>query len=283
MHKYHVSLRSRTDDQARFVTLSARSEVEARIRAEAAELEVVEYDLRADPYLTAADVAKIERDGQFDDRGRVQGLHGRLRGKLHQAAQTQPYEVVAVEPVKLNADHVSRLVDELARMQQDQEAWEQLLQSLKDNGTPLAAVTAVQYGVPKKNQYDGTAVVDWDTDTIKAALLTGYTLNQDTHDFWDDLVATEVAGTGYTAGGATLASKTATYDTASDQVRLDAADTSWGSSTISATDAAVYKSTGTNSTSPVMVAIDFGATVSTTNGTFQITWDSTGILVDDVT
>jgi hypothetical protein len=45
----------------------------------------------------------------------------------------------------------------------------------------------------------------------------------------------------------------------------------------------VYKSTGTGSTSPLISFLNFGADVSTTAGTFQITWDATGIVVIDVT
>jgi hypothetical protein len=145
------------------------------------------------------------------------------------------------------------------------------------------AVTGFMYGVPVKNQYDGTAVVDFDTDTMRVALLTGHTPNQDAHDFFNDVVANEITGTGYTARGAALGSKTVTYDTASDQVRMDAADTTWTTSTLSATHAVVYKDTGTDATSPLMGLVDFGGTVSTTAGTFQITWDATGIIVIDVT
>lgn len=55
----------------------------------------------------------------------------------------------------------------------------------------------------------GTGPV-WASDTIKVALLTSsYTPNYDTHDFFDD-ITNEVTGTGYTAGGATLGSKTVT-------------------------------------------------------------------------
>jgi hypothetical protein len=39
----------------------------------------------------------------------------------------------------------------------------------------------------------------------------------------------------------------------------------------------------TDATSPLMGLVDFGGTVSTTAGTFQITWDATGIIVIDVT
>ena len=49
------------------------------------------------------------------------------------------------------------------------------------------------------------------------------------------------------------------------------------SSTITARYAVIYDSTGTSSTSALIGYVDFGADVSTTNGTFQITWDSAGI------
>jgi hypothetical protein len=120
--------------------------------------------------------------------------------------------------------------------------------------------------------------VDWDTDTIKVALTTSsYTPNQDTHDYFND-VTNEVTGTGYTAGGNTLASKTITYDDANNVIVLDAADTTWGSSTITARYAVVYASTGTASTSPLIGYVDFGSDQSSTNGNFTITWDSTGIV-----
>lgn len=52
--------------------------------------------------------------------------------------------------------------------------------------------------------------IDWDSDTIKLMLLTSsHTPNLDTHAYKSDLT-NEVSGTGYTAGGATLASKTQT-------------------------------------------------------------------------
>jgi hypothetical protein len=104
---------------------------------------------------------------------------------------------------------------------------------------------------------------------------------QDTDDFFDDV--TEITGTGYTAGGITLTSPTVTYDTASDQVRLDAADVSWTSSTISARYIVIYKSTGSAATSPLIAYIDLGSAQSTTNGTWAITWHADGIAYVDVT
>jgi hypothetical protein len=121
--------------------------------------------------------------------------------------------------------------------------------------------------------------VDFDSDTIKVALLTSsYTPDQDAHDYFNDVSANEVSGTGYTAGGATLASKTATYDSASNVIVLDAADTTWSSSTITARYAVIYDSTGTSSTSALIGYVDFGSDQSSTSGNFTITWDSTGIV-----
>lgn len=122
--------------------------------------------------------------------------------------------------------------------------------------------------------------IDWDSDTIKVALLSSaYTPNQDTHDFYDDVLANEVTGTGYTAGGATLASKTSTYDGANNVLVLDAADVTWASSTITARYAVVYDDSGaTNATKPLIGYVDFGSDQSSTNGNFTVTWDATGIV-----
>jgi len=121
--------------------------------------------------------------------------------------------------------------------------------------------------------------VDFDTDTIKVALLSSsYTPDQDVHDYFNDVSTYEVSGTGYTAGGNTLASKTVTYDSANNVIVLDAADTTWASSTITARYAVIYDATGTSSTSTLIGYIDFGSDQSSTNGNFTITYDSTGIV-----
>lgn len=122
--------------------------------------------------------------------------------------------------------------------------------------------------------------VDWDSDTIKVALVTNaYTPDQDAHNYFDDVVANEVTGTGYTAGGATLANKTNTYDSATNVIKLDADDVTWASSTITARYAVIYDATpATNATRPLIGYVDFGSDQSSSNGNFTITWDSTGIV-----
>jgi hypothetical protein len=120
--------------------------------------------------------------------------------------------------------------------------------------------------------------IDFDTDTLKVALVTSsYTPNQDTHDFFDD-VTNEVTGTGYTAGGATLANPAVTLDTTNDLVKFDADDTVWSTATITARAGVLYKSTGTASTSGLIAYIDFGSDVTSTAADFTIAWHSNGIL-----
>jgi hypothetical protein len=120
--------------------------------------------------------------------------------------------------------------------------------------------------------------IDLDTDTIKVALVTSaYTPNQDTHDNFDD-VTNEVSGTGYTAGGQALANKAVTADNTDNEGVFDADDVTWGSSTITARGAVVYKDTGTPSTSKLICYIDFGSDKVSSNGNFTIAWNAEGIL-----
>lgn len=122
------------------------------------------------------------------------------------------------------------------------------------------------------------ADIDWLNDTIKVMLTTStYVPDLDVHDFKDD-VTNEVTGTGYTAGGATLASKTITYTAATNVVKLDAADATWPSSTITARVAVVYDDTpATAATKPLVCYQKSDADISTTSGTFTITWNASGI------
>jgi hypothetical protein len=122
--------------------------------------------------------------------------------------------------------------------------------------------------------------IDWDTDTIKVALLTNsYTPDQDAHNYLDDVIANEVTGTGYTAGGNTLANKTNSYNSSTNVITLDADDTTWSSSTITARYAVIYDaSPSTNATKPLIGYVDFGSDQSSSNGNFTITWDATGIV-----
>ncbi len=134
------------------------------------------------------------------------------------------------------------------------------------------------YGLVFKTFFDSAFTkINFDSDTIKVALLdSGYTPDFDTHNAFDDLT-NEEAGTGYTAGGATLGSKTLTLDTTNNRYVLDAADTTWIVSSITTRYAAVYKSTGVGSTSLLICLINFATDRTSDGGTFQITWHADGI------
>ncbi len=120
--------------------------------------------------------------------------------------------------------------------------------------------------------------IDLDTDTIKVALVTSsYTPDQDAHDFFDD-VTNEVVGTGYSAGGASLANKAVTADNTDNEGVFDADDVVWSTSTITARGAVIYKSTGTPSSSALIAYLDFGSDKTSTAGTFTIAWNAEGIL-----
>lgn len=121
--------------------------------------------------------------------------------------------------------------------------------------------------------------VDYDTDTIKVALLAqAYNPDQDGHQVWSDVSDHEVTGTGYTAGGATLSNKTVTYDGTNNVTVLDADDVTWGSSTITARYAVIYDDAGAANNEKVLMGyVDFGMNQASTNGNFTLTWDAGGI------
>src|SRR3990167_2554970 len=113
--------------------------------------------------------------------------------------------------------------------------------------------------------------IDLEADTIKVALY------NNTHVFTaTDTVYTttnEITGTGYTAGGAALASKAVTEAATT---KFDAADTEWTTATITAYHAVIYDDT--HATNDLIANIDFGGVQTSTAGTFKIQWHADGIL-----
>lgn len=138
-------------------------------------------------------------------------------------------------------------------------------------------MASVIYNAFKKYIMNGA--IDLDTDTIHAMLVTStYTPDQDAHDFRDD-ITNEVVGTGYSAGGMALASKTVTQDNTDNEGVFDAADTTWTTSTITARGAVLYKNRGgAASADEIICYIDFGADKSSSGGNFTLQWNAEGIL-----
>lgn len=106
-------------------------------------------------------------------------------------------------------------------------------------------------------------VQDLDTDVIKIALYTASaTLDATTTAY---TTSNEVVGTGYTAGGNTLAG--ATISTSGTTAFVDFSDTSWTTATITARGALIYNSSKSNK---AIAVLDFGADKTSTAGTFTV-------------
>lgn len=117
---------------------------------------------------------------------------------------------------------------------------------------------------------------DLDTDQFYVALLSNaFTPNIDTQTIWDDIDANEISGTGYVAGGTSLAGMTVTLNTTTDKAILDANDVTWVNSTITARYVAIYKKVAPQW---LVAAFDFGADKASNNGDFTIQWNASGIL-----
>jgi hypothetical protein len=87
----------------------------------------------------------------------------------------------------------------------------------------------------------------------------------------------EVVGTGYTAGGQALTSRTFSYDAPTHTLTLDSADPSWTSSSIVARYLVYYVDTGTLATSALIAYADFGADQSSVSGTFTYLTPASGL------
>lgn len=124
--------------------------------------------------------------------------------------------------------------------------------------------TAKAYGKAPLSQ------INFTSDTIKVRL-TNTAPDQDAHQFLSD--AGSAVGTDQT-----LASKTATYDAATNAVVWDAADSTWSALTGTFRYAVVYKDTGTAATSPLIAYTDFDSAQSPSAQDVTVAWASDGIV-----
>jgi len=138
------------------------------------------------------------------------------------------------------------------------------------------AVTIEEYH--RATQHLGDAF-DFESNDIRLALLSNaYTPDFDAHDAWDDVSANEITGTGYTADGEALTSKTATFDAASDWTTYAAADVVWATATFTARYAALYNnSPAADADKKLLVLVDFGQDESPAAENFTIAWSADGV------
>lgn len=140
------------------------------------------------------------------------------------------------------------------------------------------AVTASGLFVPSFiNILSNVIAADLSSETgIKCALISNSaTPDFDTHDYWADLSANEVSGTGWAAGGVVLTTTTLTVG-ATGSLYFDAADVSeTGTTLTNARAAVIYDDSVTTPTADALIClVDFTADYSTSAGTFAITWSS---------
>ena len=104
---------------------------------------------------------------------------------------------------------------------------------------------------------------DLDTDVIKFALYTSSASVSASTTAYSS--TNEVVGTGYTAGGNTLAG--ATISLVSSTAIVDFTDTAWTTATITARYGLIYNSSKTNK---AIAVLDFVTDQTATNGTFTV-------------
>lgn len=109
------------------------------------------------------------------------------------------------------------------------------------------------------------------TDTFYMMLVTSSYVPSQGADTKRSDVTNEVAGTGYTAGGAAV-SCTVAKDTSAHNNTLTFGNPSWASSSITARGGVIYKRRGGLASADNLVAyVDFGGNITSTNGTFTAT------------
>jgi hypothetical protein len=112
-----------------------------------------------------------------------------------------------------------------------------------------------------------TGVIDVDTDTFKAMLVTSTYTPSKAHDKRND-ITNEITGTGYTAGGQAVV-PTITKSDVTNNVIITIPQLIWTSSTLTARGMPVYKSRGGAASADELVCfIDFLQDIVTVNQSF---------------
>lgn len=124
-------------------------------------------------------------------------------------------------------------------------------------------------------------------DTVKVTLHTGYTPNIDTHQVWADVSSTEYgSGSGYTAGGKTLANKSVTQDNTNDRSLWDADDVTWTSlgalSPATPSHAIIWNDTPTSPADPLLDYVVLGTT-ATNGGNYTLQWSTSPSAINTIT
>jgi len=120
-----------------------------------------------------------------------------------------------------------------------------------------------------------TGNVDLVSDTIKVALVTGYTPLIDSHDKWASISASEESGSGYSAGGKSLASGAVSVVDASDLAKFDGNDVTWSSLSVGTPSHAIMYDT--THASSILLAY-WELSTASNGGDYTLQWSSSGIM-----
>lgn len=119
--------------------------------------------------------------------------------------------------------------------------------------------------------------INFATGSFKCMLLTALPseADLDSHIFRSS-IATEVTGTGYTAGGVAVTATVGAVDTTNNRVPITFTNltNAWTGSTISAVCAVIYQNVGTAGTDKLIQVVDFAGTISSTNGNYSVTFST---------
>src|SRR3990167_38752 len=147
----------------------------------------------------------------------------------------------------------------------------------------MPAVTFNLYDKFRQKQASGNGAVNLEALTIKCMIVTGtYTVDQNLHDFRDDLGANEVSGTNYTAGGNACATPVVTLDGAG-LVTVDFADpATWTQSGAGFSDgrrAVFYIARGGAASADELIGYsdNFGADKGNVDGDFSVAINASGL------
>lgn len=117
--------------------------------------------------------------------------------------------------------------------------------------------------------------VDLDADTFKLALLdSNHTNDIDNQQTFSDVNGNEVSGTGYSAGGQTIANTSTNQNNTDDEAEFDGDDVTFSNSSITARYAVVYH----NATGTIVTILDFGSDKTSSNGDFTVSFAADGIV-----
>jgi len=129
-------------------------------------------------------------------------------------------------------------------------------------------------------KYLGDGSVDWDSDTVKVAMLSNsYTVNP-AHSIFGDVSSHEVAaGGGYTAGGVALANKSVTLAAAVAKYTADPA--TWAGLTKTYRTLAIYSEKTVNGVVNPLIALilvdNTPADIVITAADYSVQWNANGI------